>query len=275
MKTINVMGMSLLLFLSCLCLPGYAQENTRPEFVGITRTHWNLQLDDATASDEEWEALTKEYNEKVTKKNEFIMSTAILSHMYTDDNSEVLLITTYKNWDAIEKAQARNTELENAAWPDKTAREALFKKADRYFVNRHSDEIYRTIEGAKIPAAPSDSSMVAYMQKTYLAFPADGTTEEFNALHKEYLEKTVHKNPHIIAFYPLRHGWGADNREIVTFSIVKSFGDVGAMNQAIGGLIEKGWPDETARKAFFKKYDRYFTGQHGDYIYSTIPGVSK
>jgi hypothetical protein len=252
-----------------------AQDNDRPEYVIITTAHWNLALDDDSATREAWTAFEKEYLEKVTKKNEYIMSTAVLNHMYTADNSEVLFVTTYPTWEDIEKAQARNTELEKSAWPDDAARRAAFQKQDRYYTGMHSDEIYATLPGAKIPAEQVDSSRVAYFQKVYRAYPADGQPGEFETLRMEYAEKVIHKNPNILAYYPMGHAWGANNRELVDVYIVASLADVAAMNAATADLEKAAWPDEAKRKAFFKKFDKYFTGQHGDYLYMTIPGVSK
>jgi hypothetical protein len=252
-----------------------AQDDARPQFVVITTAHWNLSLDDDTATPEAWAAFEKDYLEKVTKKNEFIMSTAVLRHMYTADNSEALFVATYRTWDDIEKAQARTTELEKAAWPDDAARRAAFNKQDRYYTGEHSDEIYATLPGAKLPAEQVDTSRVAYFQKVYRAYPADGEPGEFEKLRMEYAEKVIHKNPHILAYYPMGHAWGANNRELVDVYIVASLADVAEMNTAIADLEKAAWPDEAKRKAFFKKYDRYFTGQHGDYLYTTIPGVSK
>lgn len=275
MKTIKIAGIFILLLVFSFATSIHAQADARPAWVAISQTHWNFDLNDETATREEWAALSKEYKDKVTMKNEFIRSTSTLSHMYTGDNSEVLLVTVYNTWEDIEKAQDRNTELEEAAWPNKAAREAFLKKIDRYFVNRHADEIYRTLPGAKVPATSVDTTRVIYMQKTQRAFPSDGTTEELDALTKEYTEKVIHKNPYLIAYYPMRHGWGADNRELVDVFVLNSLCDVAAMNQAIPDLEKAAWPDEAARKAFFKKFDKYFTGIHGDYIYTSIAGVSK
>jgi hypothetical protein len=73
----------------------------------------------------------------------------------------------------------------------------------------------------------------------------------------------------------MRHAWGSDNREFVHVYVVESLCDVGEMNQSTGGLVQAAWPDEAARSAFFEKYDKYFTGRHGDYIFSSIPEVAK
>jgi hypothetical protein len=275
MKTLKHLWVLAILFTPFAGSQLNAQDNARPEFVVLTRTHWNMDKNLPDDDGAEWEALEKEYLEKVTKKNDLVMSTELLTHFYTADNSEVILVGTYRNWNDIEAAQDKYDELEKAAWPDEAKRKAFHSKLDKYYENRHSDEIYATQDGAKISAMPSDSSMVIYMQKVYMAFPEDGTRAEFEQLRLEYNKNVIQKNPFIHAYYPLRHAWGADNREFVNVYVVKSFCDISEMNKATAGLVAAAWPDETKRKAFMKKYNRYYSGVHGDYIYSSNPQVSK
>ncbi len=275
MKTMKNLWVLAILFAPFAASQLNAQDDMRPAFVTLTTTHWNMDPNLPDDDGAEWEALEKEYLEKVTKKNEHVMGTAFLTHFYTADNSEVINVATYKTWNDIEAAQDRNDELEKAAWPDEAKRKAFHAKLDKYYENRHADEIYATQDGAKLSASRMDSSMVIYMQKTYLAFPEDGTNEEFEQLRMEYNRNVIQKNPHIVAYYPMRHAWGADNREFINVYVVKSFCEVGEMNSAIGGLVEAAWPDEAKRKEFMKKYNRYYTGVHGDYIYTSNPDVSK
>lgn len=161
----------------------------------VTTTHWNLENDEGTPED--WLALEKEYHEKITMKNELILASQFLTHYYTADNSEVLLVSVFGTWADIEDAQARTGELVEAAWPDEDEREAFFKKRDAYFVNLHQDEIYRILPNDKLLVLDStnmDESMIYYVQRQHLAFPDDGTSEEFDSLAKELAEFTDHKN---------------------------------------------------------------------------------
>lgn len=275
MKTRFITGFFILTMLLSFSIQGNAQDRDRPQFVAFSTTAWNMDLDDEKASPEEWTALSKEYNEKVTMKNDYIRSTSVLRHMYTADNAEVIFITTYNSWDDIEKAQDKNDELEEAAWPDKKARMAFMDKMNRYVVNKHSDEIYATTPGAKLNPDLKDTNRVVYIQKVYRAYPADGSAEEYTALSLEYAENVTQKNPHLLAYYPMQHAWGADNTEVLHVYVLNSMEDLVALNRSWDALEEAAWPDEAKRKAFFKKFDRYFNGHHGDFIYSSIPGISK
>ena len=275
MKTLNSL-LALCLCTLLLYVPDMnAQEENRPAFITMTRTHWNFDVELTDDFIAEWEAMEAEYMEKVVQKNEYIMGTVALQHYYTGDNTELVLVSTYKSWEDIQLAQARNGELVEEGWPDEDERDAFFEKYDNNYVNVHSDEIYRTVPGAKFPPGEIDTSMVVYIQKVQLAYPADGSEDDFNALHGQWLENVVKKNPHVVAYYPLHHAWGSDNRDFLQIYVVSSLCDIEMMNQAIGGLVEAAWPDEDARKEFNKQYNRYFTGVHGDYIYSTIPEMAK
>jgi len=256
-----------------LFLPCYLFAQDEPAFVTYTTAHWDMSKTDG--SNDEWLALAKEYHEKVTMKNELIMRSAFLIHYFTEDNSEVKIITGYKSWEYIDKAQDRSDALAEAGWPDKAARDAFFDKYDSYMVNVHADEIYRVVPGAKAIVTQSTEPLVVYIQEIQRAYPEDGTTEEFRALHKEFLDNTVHKNPFIVGFRNYAHGWGSDNRDFVEVRIYENWGAIQSGFDKNEELTKAHWPDETARKAFFDKYDRYFTGYHADYIYHSVSELRK
>lgn len=275
MKTskIHLFGMSFIFMLLSFSL--FSQDQI-PQYLTVTTTHWDLENTDG--SPDEWLALEKEYHEKVTMKNELILASQFLTHFYTADNSEVVLVSAYGSWADIEKAQERTQELEEAAWPDEAVRDELAKKREAYYINIHSDEIYNILPNTKLVVLDStnnDKSMIYYVQKLHLAFPEDGSNDEIAALAKELIENSDHKNPLVKGLYNSRHGWGADNRELVQVRVFESLADLAESNAKSQELIEAHWPDEAARDAFFEKYDKYFTGWHGDFIYRNVPELRK
>lgn len=256
-----------------LFLPCYLFAQDGPTYVTYVTAHWDLSKRDGT--NDEWMAMAKEYHEKVTMKNEYIIRSAFLMHYFTADNSEVRLVDAYNSWEDIEKAQARTEELVEAGWPDKAARDAFFDKYESYMLNVHSDEIYRFVPGEKPVVTQSTEPLVVLVQERQRAYPADGTTEEFRALHKEYVENTLHKNPFIVGTRNYVHGWGSDNRDFIDVRIYENLAAIEAAADKNGELVKAHWPDEAARKAFFDKYNRYFTGLHADYIFNSIPELRK
>lgn len=252
--------------------PTTAQEKQQP-FVTVTTLHWNMDLDNFVQKD--WLALEKEYLDKVVKKNEFILEQKVLTHYFTADNTELLLVTMYPSWDAIEKASEKSDALVKLAWPDEKARNAYFDKKDAYYQLRHSDEIYQGIDGAKLPAVKSDKPMLYYVRKSHFDSPKDGTRKEFDELFLKYRDAVTAKNEFVKAYFPNVHAWGADKTEFTEVFVLESLADVEKAFDKNSELFKLTWNDEAKRKDFDKKFGKYFTGMHGDYIYKSVPELEK
>jgi len=274
MKTTNrILGSFMVLYLMSVSLIFSQEEMKRPQYVTVTTMHWNMDQEDFDM--EKWKSVEKEYLDKVTSKNEYVMGASFHIHQFTDDNTELLYVQSYASWENIDKASEKNDDLAKAAWPSENARKTYFKKRNSYYSNDHSDEIYATIPGAKIMNGKSDKDLVLYIRKSHFAFPEDGTQEEFNKFRKEGLENVINKNEYIKAYYPSVHAWGADRTEFIEAFIVESISDIDKMFDKNTELYKAKWPDENARKARGKKMSKYFTGVHGDYIYTAVAGLSK
>jgi hypothetical protein len=84
------------------------------------------------------------YNEKVTKKNEYVLSHREYRHFYTPDNTDYFITEEYKDMASMEKAAVRYEELEKLAWPDEAQRKAFLDGMNAYFEMWHGDAIYST-----------------------------------------------------------------------------------------------------------------------------------
>ena len=143
-----------------------------------------------------------------------------------------------------------------------------------YDVTGVSDDTYVPIAGAKM-LAPSDKEMIWLVVKGHFAFPEDGSKKEFDALSKEYLDNVINKNEYIKGYYQHGHAWGADRTEYVRAFVIESMGDLDKMGKRSTELFKEHWSDEDKRKEFGKKRGKYFTGKHGDYIYTSVPELTK
>lgn len=85
-----------------------------------------------------------EYHQKVTMKNEFVLSEKSMWHFWTDDSREFVTVTEYADWSAIEKSGNRDGELEKQAWPDAAQRADFMKKMNSYFTH-HKDAIFNVM----------------------------------------------------------------------------------------------------------------------------------
>ena len=193
---------------------------------------------------DEWRAIEKEYLEKVTKKNEYIMGSGYYTHLMTASSNEVIYVQSYPNWGAIDKAGKRNSELEKEAWPDEEARKSFLKKMNAAYSDFHSDEIYATLPGAKLMEGEKTKDMVLYLRQSKLAFPEDGTREEFMLLRKKILENVIYKNEFIKAYYPSMHAWGADKRDFNEAILMDSLGDLEKMFDRNSELMKEALTDE-------------------------------
>jgi hypothetical protein len=249
------------------------EEPQRPEFITVTTNHWNMDKEDFKMS--EWKAAEKEYLEKVIMKNEYIMGHSVYLHNMTTDNTEFLTVNSFASWEAIDKFGARSAELEKEAWPDEAERKAFFKNLGSYYANEHSDEIYAPISGAKLMAEKPTKDMVCYVRRSHFAFPEDGSMEEFDKLRMEGNAGIVQKNEYVKAYYPNVHAWGSDKTEYVEAFFLDSLADLDKMFERGNELMNEAFPDTEENKVKGKKWGSYFTGVHGDYIYTWIHDLSK
>ncbi len=250
-----------------------AQEEAPAEAKYYTVTTMNFNLDDD--SDADWYDVEKEYLDKVTMKNEFVMGSGFYTHLYTDNSTDVIYVQVYGSWEDMDKAGARNGELEKEAWPDADARAAFLKTQGNFYTQKHSDEIYSVMGGTKNVSEPATDDWVLYVRTSHLAYPENAPDGEIGELRTEMLENVINKNEFIKGYYPHRHFWGHDSTEFIEAFFVDSFESLNKMNTRNGELMEEHWSDEEARKEFFNKYNKYFTGVHGDKVYSVVAGLNK
>ena len=244
-----------------------AQEQPQ-RFITMTTVHWNP----APGTDfSDWMKTEKEYFDKVTSKNNYIKGSAVLTHYFTGDNSELKLISMYDSWGDIEKAEAENQKLIQAAWPDEAERTTFLQKQRGYYSSRHNDEIYTDMPFHKDMAELPKEPVVVYLKTNDLSFNPEGKVDNF----KQYSEKVINKNPLIKAYYTHRHAWGSNGTEMLEVFVFDHFGDIEKSFEENDKLAAAAWPDEAERTSFMKDMGKLFTGQHGDYIYHNVPELQK
>jgi len=112
-----------------------------------------------------------------------------------------------------------------------------------------------------------------YITVTTLHWSADADTDfsDWEKTEQEYFDKVTSKNDLIIGSGFYTHYFTPDNSEVLAVSVYKSWEDMEKANDITDKLIEAGWPDEDARKAFFDKQGSYYAAKHSDEIYTTYP----
>lgn len=245
-----------------------AQEKEKPVFITVTTLHRSL---DPKLKGKDWKAAEQEYFDKVTSKNDLIIGSELLTHYYTADNTEILLVNVYKTWEDIEKAGVLSDELEKKAWPDEKVRKAFFDKYTTYYTPLHSDEIYQSVTsvGEKAYKDETKKPMIVYLRKSEMNMGGRGKNL------KEFNEKITFKDPYLKAYYPFRHAWGSNSTDFMEAFFFDSLSDLEKSGEKMDELIKTTWPNEKDSNAFFDELYNSFTGKHSDYIYRNIPSLSK
>lgn len=94
--------------------------------------------------------------------------------------------------------------------------------------------------------------------------------KEWKELQKEYVDKVLSKNDHIVDGGVYTHYMGPDSREVVHTAIYKDWAAIDAASERNGELASEAWTDEKARDEFFQKMNSYYEPKHSDEIYYTI-----
>lgn len=111
----------------------------------VRKGHFNYS--DDTGTDEEFEALNKEYFDNVTAKNEYIKAYYPMAHAWGSDRTEVVEAYFLDSLADLDKMFERDGELFEAHWKDEASRKAMDEKGRKYFDNRHGDYIYTYVAG--------------------------------------------------------------------------------------------------------------------------------
>lgn len=246
----------------------FAQEEVKEEFkpvyISVSKMHWSA---DSDVDFSDWEKTEQEYFDKVTSKNDLIIGSGFYTHYFTPDNSEILAVSVYKSWEDMEKADEVTGKLIEAGWPDEDTRKAFFEKQNSYYAAKHSDEIYISYNFTKAVNTDSTEPLLYYVRKN----TASG---EGGKGYREFFDNIIMKNKYIKGFFTHGHRYGADARDRMEVGVYDSLGDIEKAFDETDRLVNAYWSDEEKRKAFFKEFNKIFSG-HGDYIYTNVPSMSK
>ncbi|MGJ5642585.1 hypothetical protein [Formosa sp. S-31] len=260
---------------SSFLLSGQIAKKGAPKFVTVTYLHWDFE--NGKLDIDGWKRVEKEYFDNVTSKNEFLRSSTFYIHRFSDDSSELVLINSYDSWEDINKANDRNKELEEEAWPLEQKRKEVLGNISKYYTAYHADEIYRTLPQIKPVSeyATVNREMFMYLRTWHFSKSGNGPDESFQQYQKLFLENVFNKNEFIKGYYGNVHAWGSDNTEFVEAFYIRSFSDYERMLLRNDELISQAWPDEAERNRIQDEYRAFFSGQHGDKLYVVVPEFSK
>ncbi|HLT34325.1 MAG TPA: hypothetical protein VKZ98_11080, partial [Aquaticitalea sp.] len=101
----------------------------------------------------------------------------------------------------------------------------------------------------------------------------DFKMDEWKAIEKEYLDKVTMKNEHVASASFFLHRMTPDNTELLYVQSYPTWEAIGKAADRNSELAQAAWPDENARNNFFKKKSAYYSDNHSDEIYTTMPNA--
>lgn len=123
--------------------------------------------------------------------------------------------------------------------------------------------------------AQSEEKIPKYITRTTMHWNMDKedfSMKDWKAVEKEYLDKVVMKNEHILGASFFMHQFTDDNTTLEYVQVFESWDAIEKASERNGELAREAWPDDDARRAFFKKRNDYYGTEHSDEIYSIMDG---
>ena len=269
MKTIK----NLMLVFVCAIAHVTVAQPADPMVLLVTKMHWKNEMN--ASMREDYMKIEKEFFDKVILKNEHVLAANVLGHYFSDDNTEVVFVQLFKNWNAMKLSDARTTALIETAWPDVTARRSFMDKRRSFFESHHSDEIYSVNQNVKELLTEPSKPLVYYVRISERNYPKDGTNTDFAAISGQYFDAVTKKNENIKAYYSYSHLYGAKSTDFVEVFVVENLAAIESMFDRDDALYKENWKDAEKQKEFDAGYNKYFTGKHADYLYMSVPGLRK
>lgn len=92
----------------------------------------------------EFDSLYAALDKNVVSKNKFVNSVMRVGHLYGSNSGDFIVITEYSSSDlgVLKNAAEEGSKLFKKWKPEKEDRAAFNKALNRYYQDRHSDEIY-------------------------------------------------------------------------------------------------------------------------------------
>jgi hypothetical protein len=131
--------------------------------------------------------------------------------------------------------------------------------------------------GTSSKAVAQDAPAFNYIAQTTSKFvmPEGATRADVQAAFQEYYDKVIAKSTLVKHYALYIHAWGSTGGSYVTTMEFDKWEDLSKFNDEFETLEKAAWPDETARKAFLKKFSSYSEFHHSDEIYTVLKSMRK
>jgi len=213
--------------------------------------------------------------EEFTKMNQLdkeLVSLMVLGHRWSGSAGEIVQVAEWKSIADADESTRNTGDMRRKAWPNEEKRKAFFEKYGKYWKSKHTDLAVDQMVTSRIKRnnkRTTENTVVTVMEY-YLKRISEvegGSFEEREALFDEYFNKVIMKNNKILSRRELHHYWsGTLHGDKRAFKVITEYASLeDADNNSINAeAINKAWPDEDDRKAFFKKRNKYLAWGHRD-----------
>ena len=235
----------------------------------VTTSMYYMNYVEDGSWDEFFELAEEEFT-KMNRADKYLVSLLVLGHRHSGSLNEVVQIAEWKSIADADKSTVGLADMRKKSWPNEEKRKAFNKKYGRYWESKHTDLAVRELVTSRVKRnnKRTTEDNVVTVVEWYLkpmSKVEGGTVEEREALFDEYHKKVIMRNDKILSRREMRHYWtGSLGGGTIPYVIVTEFANI-VDADAVGinsETIQKSWPDEEKRKAFFEKRNKYIDRGH-------------
>jgi len=250
-----------------ICL--FGQYNPDNHVVAMAKYYFKQNPD---GSVDDFNERHEEYYTKMNQVDKNLISSMVLGHYWTGSSDELLVLYEWKSIADGDKSQSGAGAMRRKAWPNDEKRRAFFEGYNKYYTGKHKDMAVMELITSRVKRHKKSQSenTIVHINEVYLKPMSQvdgGSVAEREALRDEFFEKVIMKNDKILSWMELRHYWsgslGGGDTPIVTVTEYANLED--ADNNALNWpTIQKAWPNEEERQAWFEKANKYNGWGHRD-----------
>jgi len=214
--------------------------------------------------------LAEEEFTKMNRADKYLVSLLVLGHRHSGSRNEVVQIAEWKSIADADKSTVGLADMRKKAWPNEEKRKAFNEKYGRYWESKHTDLHVRELVTSRVKRnnkSTTENTVVSVVE-WYLKPMSEvegGTVAEREALFDEFHKKVIMRNDKILSRREMKHYWtGSLGGGVTPVVFVTEYPNMAVADDVTRNreTIQKAWPDEEKRAAFFEKRNKYIDRGH-------------
>ena len=255
--------------LTVIVLTGIIFGQYNPDNHVVTTSMYYMNYVEDGSWDEFFELAEEEFT-KMNRADKNLVSLLVLGHRHSGARNEVVQIAEWKSIADADKSTVGTADMRKKAWPNEEKRKAFNKKYGRYWNSKHTDLHVRELVTSRVKRnnKSTTENTVVTVVEWYLKPMSEvegGTVAEREALFDEFHKKVIMRNDKILSRREMKHYWtGSLGGGTTPVVFVTEYPNMAIADDVTRNreTIQKSWPDEDDRKAFFEKRNKYIDFGH-------------